>query len=636
MSKTFVEGKILLEDYVSILKASVGLKALVEGVGVGKGKEDLTGLTADSVKPTQTLPVHPEIPAGKACSMLTHSEIISFLTGNFRLSKARTSDLFWEAVWPRLLARGWHSEQPGGSNYAYASKNPLVFLVPGVKKFSRKLVKGNHYYDSVSDVLGKVASDPELIELETIADNDCTSKEGNGCTKDTKPDHENSPDRPRHCYLKVKTPNRIADGMKFTVVDTSLASEKMTKVRELRSLPFGVLKASIFESDSDDENTSEEETNEPESVNTTCFDRGKNDSPKASKCNIGKGVSSNLNDLEKKPSKEEFPRSNGGSNSLSTNSIDQKTDLLSIKVRRDRMKCQPLQKMASDNKNDPFPVTKRRRRVASCSRAKKISNTANFIAVPRVKQEEICTRVKQEISLCPNLDNSKYSENATANFFVAPRVKQEKACYFPYNSKSSESALSREVPSQENKTLADPLPNPSLITNREVVPDTSSFATKDQHEKPQLRTMIDLNLPVSPEVDADEPLVNEVTQGNTSKESDELRGGITSTPVDSSEHQTDTHARRQGTRNRPPTTKVLEAFAFGYLDKKEKRKRKDIQDSSVSRPSRRKCRKEVVGSSSDCAGFEKEETRNVCNGNGNGSTGSNSDVIQTDFKCNEG
>ncbi|KAK7323774.1 hypothetical protein VNO77_27265 [Canavalia gladiata] len=196
-SKTFVEGKMLLKDYICTLKASLGLKALIEGVGVSKGKEYLTGLTADSMK----------------------------------LSKARTSDLFWEAVWPRLLARGWHFEQSDSHNYVVASKHSLVFLVPGVKKFCRKLVMGNHYFDSVSDVLGKVASDLELVEVETNAGNDYTSKDENGWIKETKLDHENSPDQPRHCYLKVKTPNRSTDVMKFTIVDTSLANEKMTKER---------------------------------------------------------------------------------------------------------------------------------------------------------------------------------------------------------------------------------------------------------------------------------------------------------------------------------------------------------------------------------------------------------------------
>ncbi|KAJ1395369.1 hypothetical protein SESBI_33522 [Sesbania bispinosa] len=635
VSKKFLEGKMLLEDYVLTLKASVGLKALVEGVGVGKGKEDLTGFTVDSVKSTQAHPVRPEIPVGKACSMLTPSEIISFLTGDFRLSKARTSDLFWEAVWPRLLARGWHSEQPGSYNYAVASKSPLVFLVPGVKKFSRKLVKGNHYFDSVTDVLGKVASDPELIELETTADNDCTGKEGNGWTKDTKLDRENSPDQPRHCYLKVKTPNRSTDGMKFTVVDTSLASEKMTKVRELRSLPFGVLKTSIFENDSDDENTSEEKSNESESVNTIFFDRGKNDIPKASKFNICKGV----NGLENNPSKEELPRSNIGSN-LSASSIDQKTNFLSNTVRRDGIKCQSLQRMVSDNKNDLVPVTKKRRRLTACSRVKKISNTANFFVVPRVKPEEV--------SFCQDLDHSKCSKNETANFFVAARVKQEKTSYCAYSSNFSENVLSQEIPpqenisleglpTQENKTLTDPLSNPSSIINRESVPETSSSATKELHEKPVPRAMIDLNLPVSPEADADEPFVNEVTgiqQNNTSKESDEVNVGTAFKPVDHFEHQPDIHARRQSTRNRPPTTKVLEAFAFGYLDRKEKRRNRDyLQDSSISRPSQRVCRK-AAGPSSGGAGFEKEGRRDVvCNGNG--STSSNSDVIDTGFKCNE-
>ncbi|KAK7323773.1 hypothetical protein VNO77_27264 [Canavalia gladiata] len=187
----------LLPNVSENATGSLGLKALIEGVGVGKGKEDLTGLTAESMK----------------------------------LSKARTSDLFWEAVWPRLLARGWHFEQPDSHNYAVASKHSLVFLVHGVKKFSRKLVMGNHYFDSVSDVLGKVAYDPELVELETNAGNDCTSKDENGWIKETKLDHENSPDQPRHCYLKVKTPNRSTDVMKFTIVDTSLANEKMTKER---------------------------------------------------------------------------------------------------------------------------------------------------------------------------------------------------------------------------------------------------------------------------------------------------------------------------------------------------------------------------------------------------------------------
>ncbi|KAK7264620.1 hypothetical protein RJT34_32229 [Clitoria ternatea] len=632
VSKAFVEGKMLLEDYVLALKATVGLKALVEGVGVGKGKEDLTGLTMDSVKSTQVHSVRQEIPVGKACSMLTPSEIISFLTGDFRLSKARTSDLFWEAVWPRLLARGWHSEQPDIHKYAVASKNSLVFLVPGVKKFSRKLVKGNHYFDSVSDVLGKVASDPELIELETTADNDCSGKEGNGWTDDTKLDHENSPDQPRHCYLKVRTSDHStdADVMKFTVVDTSLASEK---VRELRSLPFEVLKTCTFENDSDDDDTSEEQTNESGSVGTICFDREKNDITMASKSNVGKGASTHLKGLENNCSKEELPRSSIGSTSLSAASKDRKTEILSNKHRRDGTKCQSLQRMVSDSKNGLVPVTKRRRRLTACSRAKKNINTANFFVVPRVKEEEA--------SFCQDPDNSQSSLNVTANFFIASRVKQEEASYCPHKSKSSDNVLSCETappeknllagfPTHKNKTLADPPSNPGSMINGDVIPDSRSSGAKDQCDKPQLRTMIDLNLPVSPEVETDEPFVNEVTeikQNDTSKESAEPSVGACSKPEDHPVHEPDMHTRRQSTRNRPPTAKVLEAFAFGYLDRKEKRRHRDYQDSS-KRPLRRVSQK-VTGSSH---GNEKEENPVVV-GNGNDSTSSDSNVIHTSFQC---
>ena len=97
------------------------------------------------------------------CSSLGSEGIIKFLTGDVRRSKTRSNDIFWEAVWPRLLAKGWHSEQPKDVS---TTKNCLVFLVPGIKKFSRsKLTKGIHYFDSVSDALKMVAADPVLLRV---------------------------------------------------------------------------------------------------------------------------------------------------------------------------------------------------------------------------------------------------------------------------------------------------------------------------------------------------------------------------------------------------------------------------------------------------------------------------------------
>ena len=172
-----------LEDYVSCLMESVGLSTLVEAVEVGT-ENDLTGFSekskaksclsekcnAKSLEPREMLAVRQEVPAANPCFSLTLEEIKSRLTGKFRRDKYRSSELFWDAVWPRLLAKGWHSEQPGGSHdYALASEHSLVFLSPEVEKFSSKLVKGKQYLDSVNDVLGLVACNHKLIEFDTDA-----------------------------------------------------------------------------------------------------------------------------------------------------------------------------------------------------------------------------------------------------------------------------------------------------------------------------------------------------------------------------------------------------------------------------------------------------------------------------------
>ncbi|KAL8166380.1 hypothetical protein V2J09_007879 [Rumex salicifolius] len=223
ISSALVEERMSLEEYVSSLKRMVGICFLVEAIGIGNGKEDLTTLITENSKSGQRQRGVrlPELPSGKACSSLTSADIIKFLTSDIRLSKARSNDLFWEAVWPRLLAKGWHSEQP--NDICTAPKNNLVFLMPGVKKFSRrKLMNGTHYFDSVSDVLRKVASEPRILDLEVEeARTENSKEESHDCALDDK-------DRP--CYLK---PQGVTNVMKFTVIDTSLPS----KVRELRSLP---------------------------------------------------------------------------------------------------------------------------------------------------------------------------------------------------------------------------------------------------------------------------------------------------------------------------------------------------------------------------------------------------------------
>nr|GEW79900.1 hypothetical protein [Tanacetum cinerariifolium] len=56
------------------------------------------------------------------------------------------------------LLRGWRRGQ---------TSKKMVFLVPGVIEVSlQEIFKGIHYFDSVCDVLNKVALEPELIEVE--------------------------------------------------------------------------------------------------------------------------------------------------------------------------------------------------------------------------------------------------------------------------------------------------------------------------------------------------------------------------------------------------------------------------------------------------------------------------------------
>jgi len=103
-----------------------------------------------------------EILEEKDFSKITsYIEIVHILSGDFRIGKTQASDIFWEAVWPRLLANGWHSEQPSSN---LSNKSAIIFIVPGIEEYSRNLVKGVDYFDSIKDLLDEVASYPLLIK----------------------------------------------------------------------------------------------------------------------------------------------------------------------------------------------------------------------------------------------------------------------------------------------------------------------------------------------------------------------------------------------------------------------------------------------------------------------------------------
>ncbi|KAJ0034821.1 hypothetical protein Pint_24553 [Pistacia integerrima] len=548
--KALGEGKFSLEEYVFTLRAKVGLTALVEAVGIGKGKQDLTGMAMEPLKSNQVGTGRPEIPVGKAWSKLTSVEIIKFLTGGYRLSKARSSDLFWEAVWPRLLARGWHSEEPNNHGCAAGSKHALVFLIPGVKKFSRrKLVKGNHYFDSVSDVLSKVAGEPGLLELEIGADKGDISKQENGWASKTELNKANFADQQRHCYLRPRTPNRM-DVMKFTVVDTSLANGGTMKVRELRSLPVEMRNAPNSRSHSEDSDTgtSEESTDESDSSDTMCSDREERNGLKPTKIDLHESFdrllknASNGADSDMDVSFDRIlrnasngPFSVGGpdlSNAPVVKMSDQKSSMCNDIQARDVIKAELSQRMKTSNNIHLAPVMKKRRRLTACNRTETTSGTINGLVGPILKQDEA--------RCCAGY--ADFSENGT----------------FQVDS------------SKEKLPSTSSLSKGNLVISGEGTLRNAISGVEHPYEGPPPRRVIDLNLPILPDGETDEYFMKEETEGQPDQ--------ISWQPDDSSAHlhtlaqQPNMINRRHSTRNRPLTTKALEALAFGFLNTKQKRR----------------------------------------------------------------
>lgn len=591
VSKTFGEGKILLEEYVSTLKATVGMNIFIEAIGIGKGRQDLTGIALEPLKHNQVAPVRPEMPIGKACSSLTPQEIIKCLTGDFRLSKARSSDLFWEAVWPRLLARGWHSEQPRGHNYAAGSKQPLVFLIPGVKKFSRrKLVKGSHYFDSVSDVLSKVASDPGLLEFEIEADEGNKSKEESGLTNETKLDKDDLSDQRHHCYLQPRTPNRNVDIVKFTVVDTSLANGAKYKEKEVRSLPFESSNTSTSSSHSEenDVDTSEElVVDESNSGYNMFLNQEETNYSNPTKIIFEGRVCSGSKDSEISAVNQGIPTNDPDSTSLPAKvPKSQNTNMYNAKKQSRAPKCQLGRKMKPDMSNYLAPVTKRRRRLTACSRAETSQSTITFLVGPELKQEESGGCI------------GKHDSDEIIHCKVVPLT--EKLC-------SSSSSC-----------------KDSRIDGREGMLSSNCSGAEHPREELQFRTMIDLNLPVLPDAETGEPVLvasSERQDDQASKQADDPNALKTSIGVANSEQPPNMNSRRQSTRNRPLTTKALEALASGFLNTRRRRRKRTEAfpgEDLISRPSRRtRCKMRVTESFGTGIMDSKvqEEGNGVCNDN---------------------
>lgn len=605
ISKSFAEGRTSLESYVFFLKATVGIHTLVDCVSIGKGKMDLTSLAMEPVKTNQVFPFCPTVPSGKACSSLTCSDIIKFLTGGFRLSKARCNDIFWEAVWPRLLARGWHSEQPRNQGYA-TSKDYLVFLMPGIKKFSRrKLVKGDHYFDSVSDILNKVASEPKLIELE-VEVSSCNDDQW--VSEELSDQDDPSTDRP-HCYLKPLTSNCNLERMKFLVIDSSLVhGGQSCKMRELRHLPV----------------------NFNDTSKLTFLPRSK-EGPQLDAANMPLDVKKNTSIAER--SKDIFDIH--GPNRMRFTVVD--TSVVyggkSSKVTAQRY-CPVQSKISSDmiflsrvdegsssgdsvdeqESNTDTPLNSEPD--ASDSRVNGNIYNYGIVAFDDASSNKALnsdsgnnmeTHQGQEANKSEDKKTKRtikhhFSRRAKSNKTnsLAPLVKRRRltACAKTETSSISEDFSVGHESKNVRPCCALNLPAGMEISRGIISESCGMEMSCGKNERHQNLSPIDLNTSRIPfDSDNGEVLMTEVEDRQAMNSNGlfvnrhklNLKALNTSVDVGTSSQQSDVNPRRHSTRNRPPTAKALEALACGFLNTKKKQKSKEFHTQQIpfSNPSRR-------------------------------------------------
>ncbi|XP_057439373.1 uncharacterized protein LOC130731181 [Lotus japonicus] len=587
VSMSYVEGKTSLEEYVSYLKSLVGLDVLVEAIGIGKEKEDLTRLPAESVKKNKVLPT----PICKAWSSLEPSEIIKILTGGSRLSKAKSNDLFWEAVWPRLLARGWHSEQPKNQGYV-GSKGCLVFLIPGVKKFSRrKLVKGDHYFDSVSDVLSKVGAEPNLLELEEAKAGSCIDEEPEkGSSEDDQSDFH------RQCYLKPRGSTSDEDHMKFTVIDTSLAhGGKSSDIRAWKSVPINsVSKIDVDAAgDSIDKNLTMSTVidtsllyegkllkkvrvlrNPPvESDNafkmTGLSRKSKGSSPSDDSPSVFKARMSNTDSRkgvsygDSSNRKEAYDNPDNGANRMVKSQQNQKNSVSEDNQLKRTIKHRFSRRAISGHSNQAALPTKRRR-----------------------------------LTACVKAEASRVADNSSGGLGSTKPA-------FSLSSSFLDAKILDPVSHQGNGNLIASSADKSVEDYHEesILNDNPKCKSTSCVKKCESQMPVTFNIPHDPYKNSEMAMDEE--DGQCLKENDPFSDTqeVVEEPlrtfcdVDSVEQQPNANPRRQSTRNRPLTVRALESIANEFLHVQRRRKRKDIQ--TLKDPSFSPCRR--ARSRRDCS-----------------------------------
>lgn len=345
-----------------------------------------------------------------------------------------------------------------------------------------------------------------------------------GETDETKLEQDDLPTRQRPCYLQPRTPNRYTDVMKFTVVDTSLSDGKPFKLRELTGLPVDI--SNKLSSGNKAEESEEESTDESDSVGTSVVNETEANHNNSSRIISNGEMHSDGKDYKisvssqkfQEASNEDIPISDPTSSTIPVNDLKKTKNICEDKQPRKGVKSHSLKRLKENNADFVAPIAKRRRRLTACSRGSDM--------VPVKEQEMRHTSSSNDLS--PNSIPIALSEDKVSSS----------------NSSKSSPSQSAECASPDGHVLKLPV------------------------AEPKTRTMIDLNEPQVPPDSEYEVLVPALTedQSGTMKSTDV--SGELKTVTDSAKmepQQPSLNSRRHSTRSRPPTTRVIEAVANGFL-----------------------------------------------------------------------
>ncbi|RDX89656.1 hypothetical protein CR513_28593, partial [Mucuna pruriens] len=511
--KSYSEGKTSLEEYIFSLKSTVGLGVLVESVGIGKGKEDLTSPAVEPAKKTQVV----SIPSSKAWSSLGPNDIIKHLTGGQRLSKAKSNDLFWEAVWPRLVARGWHSEKLENQG-TVCSKITVVFLIPGITKFSKgKLVKGDNYFDSICDVLSKVIAEPNLLKLEVeeteiVHSNEEEAEKGSNDSDQSDSHH--------HYYLKNQASTNNVD-----LVDTGLVLRgKSSDSRELKSLPDN----SVAKVEVDANDIASNKGNKH--ISKTNHMNGKLDDISPSETEAAMIYNSKKNSSNTDCQKGKHNRDATGQNEVNVNPDNH-----------------DVNKMAENRENQIFVSDGNQpKRTIKHQFSRRTRSDHSDLGVPPIKQ--------RRLTACAKAETSHILENASGGFGSEKLGLSQSSC-FPDADKKASNPLSHQqdvtlVSSEGSVELKNEGRNFSRVCLDKGISCDNAENCESQHS-------INFNAPQVPP---------ESEEGKMMAMAEEDEQGI---------KPNDIIPRRKSTRNRPLTVRALESLANEFLHAQRKHKKKD-------------------------------------------------------------